>query len=41
MDLESVAQSEVRKKKKKTVVYEHRYVESRKMVQMVLVSGRE
>ena len=42
MDLDSVIQSEVsQKEKKKNIVYECIYVESRKMVQMNLFAGQE
>ena len=40
MDLESVIQSEVRKRKT-NIIYQHMYVESREMIQMNLSTGQE
>ena len=41
MDLETVIQSEVSQKEKKNIVYQHIYVEPRKMVQMNRFAGQE
>ena len=41
MDLESVIQSEVRKRKTNILILMHIYVESRRMVQMNLFAGQE
>ena len=39
MDLETVIQSEVIQKEKKNIIYEHIYVEPRKMVQINWFAG--
>ena len=41
MDLETVIQSEVSQKEKKNIVYQHIYVEPRKMVQMNRFAGQK